>query len=526
MYKEESNQISITEFISPFGILDQKNRWVRIANMIPWSKYEEKYKSNFCTDNGSPAIKFRMAMGTLLIKQQTGCSDEEVMNDILENPYKQFLIGLHEFTTTPPFSTRSITNFRKYITNEMISEINDELFRKNNDSSANHIDDAGNENLYDHTDIRAEINDECNAPQESVAPETADHTESKGNQQTPLTDVPKRGTLMLDATCAPADIPYPTDINLLNEAREKLEGIIDTLYLFSSILLKKPRTYRENARDEYLGFILLKKPGYAKLREAIEQQLKYVNRDLKHIDNLLETVSIDKLSALQKQWLGTIRLLYGQQLYMFENSVNSVANRIVSIGQPFVRPIKRGKANANYEFGAKISISLVDGYSFIDMLSWDSYNEEAQLIPAVESYKNRYGFYPERVLADQIYRNKINRAYCKERGIRLTGPRLGRSSATEDKALKKQQAQDSADRNAVEGKFGEGKHKYGLDRIMARIKESCETVISLIFLSMNINRRLRISLSFFSFILQNHYKTHYHCCFYHFLPVHNFSFSM
>jgi hypothetical protein len=526
VYKEDNNQISIIEFISPFGILDQENRWVKITNMIPWSKYEEKYKKNFCTDNGAPAIKFRMAMGTLLIKQQTGRSDDDVLNDILESPYKQFLIGLNEFTTTPPFSASSITNFRKYITTEMINEINNELFRKNNDNSGNHPDAGGDGNPNDQTETQVKIKDEYNATQESVSPERIDHTEPKDNQQTPLTDAPKEGTLIMDASCAPADIAYPTDINLLNEAREKLEGIIDTLYPFSPIFSRKPRTYREIARDEYLGFVLLKKPGYVKLREVIEQQLKYVNRDLKHADKLLETVSIDKLSALQQQWLGTIRLLYEQQLYMFENNTKSVANRIVSIGQPFVRPIKRGKANANYEFGAKISISLVDGYSFIDMLSWDSYNEEAQLIPAVEAYKKHYGFYPERVLADQIYRNKNNRVYCKERGIRLTGPRLGRPSATEDKALKRQQAQDSADRNAVEGKFGEGKHKYGLNRIMARIKESCETVISLAFLSMNINKRLRVSLSFFRFIFKNHQNTHYNCCFYHFLPVHNFSFSM
>ena len=129
MYEENTGQISISEFISPFGRLDNKNRWVRIADMVPWQKYEEKYKARFSQDKGAPAIRFRMAMGTLLIKQLTERSDDEVLEDILESPYKQFLIGLHEFTTTPPFAQSSITNFRKYISSEMIEELNEELFR-------------------------------------------------------------------------------------------------------------------------------------------------------------------------------------------------------------------------------------------------------------------------------------------------------------------------------------------------------------------------------------------------------------
>jgi tetratricopeptide (TPR) repeat protein len=316
---------------------------------------------------------------------------------------------------------------------------------------------------------------------------------------------------MLDATCAPADIPYPTDLNLLNTSREKLESIIDILYKHNTVLSKKPRTYRRVARSAYMKYILNKNPGYDKLREAIEEQLKFIKRNLKHIDNLLKIIPLNKLNTRHQNWLETIRQIYAQQLYMFENNTRTVENRIVSIGQPHVRPIKRGKANAKYEFGAKVSISLVDGYAFIDILSWDSYNEESQLIPAIKAYVKQYGYYPERVLADQIYRNKANRLFCKKYGIRLSGPRLGRPPAEEDKQLKKQQIRDSADRNAVEGKFGEGKNKYGLGRIMARIKESCETVIALAFLCMNLKRCLRTFLSFFGFLSPKRSISLYFC---------------
>ena len=96
MNKSDDGQISISEFMSPFGKLDTNNRWVKMANLIPWEKYEQKYSERFCADNGAPAIKFRMAMGTLIIEQKTGHSDEDVLQDILENVYMQFLIGLHE----------------------------------------------------------------------------------------------------------------------------------------------------------------------------------------------------------------------------------------------------------------------------------------------------------------------------------------------------------------------------------------------------------------------------------------------
>ena len=469
MYKEKSNQISLAEFNSPFGKLDRDNRWVRMADMIPWRQYEKKYAERFCDNNGAPAIQYRMAMGTLIIKQRTGHSDEETLQDIVENPYLQYLIGLHEFTTTAPFAASSITNFRKYITSDMVAEINDDLFRnvKNNnedDDNESHGGDSNND-----------LNDEK-----------------------PCT--PNKGELLLDATCAPANIAYPTDVNLLNEAREKLESIIDTLHAQTGDTVK-PRTYRRKARHRYLQFIKQRKPRKETIRKALKQQLQYVLRDLTHIDKQLQVTGIDVLSKYKIEQLQTIRELYTQQREMYDNKIHTVSDRIVSIHQPHIRPIVRGKTNASVEFGAKVSISLIDGYAFIDKLGWDAYNEEEQLIPAVETYKQRYGHYPEAVLADKIYRNRANRSYCKQHGIRLSGPRLGRPPKETDKNVLKQERTDASGRNAIEGKFGEGKMKYGLDRIMARLKGNSETVIAMSFLCMNISRRLRVLFCNFFYLV-------------------------
>src|SRR5690625_5341516 len=102
---------------------------------------------------------------------------------------------------------------------------------------------------------------------------------------------------------------------------------------------------------------------------------------------------------------------------MYREKSNRISDRIVSISQPHVRPIIRGKANAPVEFGAKLSMSLVNGYAYLDVLSWEPYHEGTYLAQSIEAYKERYGFYPDAVLADAIYRTRENLALCKELGI-------------------------------------------------------------------------------------------------------------
>jgi hypothetical protein len=483
MYKTDDGQISIAEFISPFGELDPENRWVKIAGMIPWEKFEQKYAERFCDDNGAPAIKFRMALGTLIIKQRTGHSDEETVQDILENPYMQFLIGLHEFTKIRPFAASSITNFRKYITPEMVREINEEMFRA--------------ESLKNNND------DTCGGDGGGSGDSKADQGFSTKSNESAAQE--NQGELLLDATCAPAYIKYPTDVNLLNEAREKLEGMIDALQP-QGYAQEKPRTYRQKARRAYLQLAKARKPRKGAIRKATGQQLRFVKRDIKHVTRMIQRFGAESLSANQKRWFEVIRALYQQQQQMYETKRHSVEKRIVSIGQPHVRPIVRGKANAPVEFGAKVSLSMVRGYAFIYKIGWDAYNEETQLIPAVEEYKKRYDCYPKAVLADKIYRNRENLAYCKERGIRLSGPRLGRPMKETDKSILRQDQADASRRNAIEGKFGEGKTKYGLDCIMARLKDSSETVIGMVIFCMNLSRRLRVLLRLLQNILEKLFK--------------------
>ena len=186
-----------------------------------------------------------------------------------------------------------------------------------------------------------------------------------------------------------------------------------------------PRMYRRNARKDYLDLAKCKKRTSKKIRKAVKQQLQYIRRDRKYIDGLLDAGC--GLTPGQSGRLSVIDKVYEQQKYMYENKVHLVPDRIVSISQPYIRPIVRGKAGAPVEFGAKTDLSLDEkGMARIEKLSFDAYSESDVLIVAVERYVERTGYYPERILADKIYRNRNNLAYCREHGIRLSGPSLGR----------------------------------------------------------------------------------------------------
>ena len=103
--------------------------------------------------------------------------------------------------------------------------------------------------------------------------------------------------------------------------------------------------------------------------------------------------------------------------------------RIVSIFQPHVRPIVRGKAGSKVEFGAKVSFSVVDGFTRVEKTSWENYNEGIYLIETIERYKQREGVYPASVHVDQIYLNRENRNFCKKNNIRISEKSIGSSQS-------------------------------------------------------------------------------------------------
>ena len=480
MYRASSRgQLEFPDFYLPFaGQLNSDNRWIALARLVPWELADEIYRESLCGDFGAPALPARVALGALLIKERLGLTDRETVEAIRENPYLQFFIGKKEFEQTPPFDASLMVGFRKRFGEEGLSRIGKAIALA----------------ALQGTDTDSKPNDD-DAPHGTAAVPPMDESESQTSSSGEAADHSEnRGQLIVDATCAPADIRYPTDVSLLNEARDKTEELIDELHAPLVGTQPRPRTYRVKARRAFVAFIQRKKPKRNAVRRAIRGQLGFLNRNLKFIDQLLETpaaLPLSQLSRRQYKNLLVCREVLRQQLQMYETKTHRIDDRIVSLSQPHVRPIKRGKAGRDTEFGAKLSISVTGGFSFLDRLSWDNYNESLDLVGQIEAYREQFGFYPKSVHADKIYRTRANRKYCKDRGIRLSGPPLGRPPKHVSAAEKKQAAADEAIRNTVEGKFGQGKRRFGLGRVMAKLAVTSAAQISLSFLVMNLDAALR-----------------------------------
>ncbi len=454
MYKRRHQQPEFEPFYLPFGgHLLSDNRWVQLAKLIPWEEIEKKYEKNFAESGmGAPAKSVRIALGALIIKEKLKLSDEETVEQIRENPYLQYFLGYLGYQEEAPFEASMMVYFRKRFTLEDMMWI-----------------------------------------QELIAKNTKEKTKGDTDKDPPSNS----GKLIVDATVVPADIKYPTDVNLLDEAREKSERIIDALYFPLRGKEQKPRTYRQRAHWDYLRFVKKRKHTERAWRKAIGKQLRYVQRNLRTIQHLSSRVGLGGLSRREYRDLLVVGELVRQQEYLYRNHTHVVSDRIVSISQPHVRPMVRGKLSAPVEFGAKISVSVVQGFCFVDRLSWDNYNESGDLKGQIETFKNRFGHYPSSVHADKLYRNRGNIQYCKDLGIRLSGPALGRPKS-DSKALSaqmKQQRQDEADRVEIEGKFGVGKRKYSLSRILEKLPVTSATAICVVFLVMGLEKALRLLFS-------------------------------
>ena len=127
---------------------------------------------------------------------------------------------------------------------------------------------------------------------------------------------------------------------------------------------------------------------------------------------------------------------------------------------------------------------------WICIFRWDNFNESGDLKAQVESFKKYTGYYPESVHVDKIYRTRENRAWCKERGIRISGTPLGRPTANISTYKKKQALSDERIRNSIEGKFGQGKRRFSLNLVMTKLPNTSETAIAITFLVMNLSTHL------------------------------------
>lgn len=468
-------QLSIEEFKTPFQTsLLSDNRWVRLSYVVPWDNFASAYISMMNTDFGRPGISPRLVLGALIIKHKEKLDDRGVIAAIQENIYMQFFVGLKEFNPKPIFDPSLFVELRKRVGKDIFDSLNVKLIK-------------------------------------SVS-EEEDKKHNKKSKNDNDSTPPNKGKMQADATVADQYITYPTDNGILNQSRKQCEKIIDKLYDLNEKKGIKPRTYRRVLDKSYLSYSKKKTKSSSKHRKMTRKLLEALNRDINHINNLLDIFELKKkpfpLKHKDQQMLWIANIVYAQQRYMYDTKTQSHPDRITSIFQPHVRPIPRGKIKAKIEFGSKLGVSLDQGFTRIDTFSWNAYNEGGDLIKQIESYKKLHEHYPELVQVDKIYATRENRKWLKEKGIRITAVPLGRKREQQQETYyqKSKRKKEATERNQIEGKFGQGKNGYNLNEIRAKLISTSESWVACIFFVMNLIHYEKLFFLFFLLQIGNSIK--------------------
>ncbi|HKK74273.1 MAG TPA: transposase [Saprospiraceae bacterium] len=348
-------------------------------------------------DQGRPSVDLRIILGALLVKHIQRLGDEDTIDYIQENIYAQYFVGLSSFQVDPVFAPSLFVEVGKRLGAQGADRLNTLMIRQ-----------AKELRLVKHR------------RKPSKRKDRDDQADSN------------RGTMIVDATVAPLHLAFPTDSGLLNHACEHSEQLLDVLYNSARELWPvKPRTYRREARQRYIGFSKKRNKSKKVIRKAVGQQLRYVRRNIKTLHKMLDELEAAgvQIARDKHQWrmFWILQELYRQQDLMFMSKKNKIEDRLLSLQQPHARPIKRGKGGGkDTEFGPKINVSLSEGIARVDQIDFNAFNESQGLPAQIEAYKALYGYYPALVLADKIYWTRANRKYLKDKNIEIGGVPLGR----------------------------------------------------------------------------------------------------
>lgn len=416
----------------PFGgKLNSNNRWIKLHDLVPWEELENIYKKYF-SELGRPGKDSQLINGLMIVKHQKVLSDEEIVKDFLENPYIQYFCGYDQFVTDKEIDSSTLTRMRKRLGVEYFKKFEEEIL-----------------NLLKSRKI------------------------IKDNEQ------------QIDATVFPANVTYPTDTGLLEKVRIWLVERICEIEKKLKIK-ERARTYCRVAREVYLDFQKKRKKKAKEVHKAKKQILQYVRRNIEQLKRAIDCTGDTIFGARIKEKLTIAVTIYRQQLEMLKKKVHSVEDRIVSFHRPHVRPIVRGKSGKEVEFGPKVSVSLVDGYLFLDKFSNDAYNEGTVLSESLKLHEDRFGKKPDVVITDKIYGSKTNREILKEEEIKAAFVPLGRKSWA-SKKIEKWVKQKQKKRSRIEGFIGVSKVHYGLERLLYKNEE---LNIRLGLLAMNLSTAL------------------------------------
>ena len=219
--------------------LDKNDRWIVLSKIVPREEFARLYYKNFKSNWGAPTKDARLVLGVIIIKHIMKAEDRGVIKMIQENPYIQYFLGLEAFTYEKVMTPSLLVFIRKRINLYVFESLTDDLIRKGLKLKAGAKPD----------DVSTEVKDDENDDDDNPDP----HPGNKGN-------------LQMYATVCDADIKCPSDLDLLNESRQKVEGLIDELCLKLGVQ-DKPRKYRRVARKDFLNVSKMKRKSANLLRK-------------------------------------------------------------------------------------------------------------------------------------------------------------------------------------------------------------------------------------------------------------------
>lgn len=186
-----SSQLILEGFETPFyNQLDASNRWVILSKQIPWDDLVCLYnKHNPPKSTGRPPLSPRVIIGAVVIKHMLNLDDRETVAQITENMYLQYFLGYSSYVKEAPFDASLFVDIRKRLGEELLTEMNEQIYGFSMKLAS-----------------------------------------SQGDKKKDPPNNSNKGEVLYDATACPQDIAYPTDLNLLNTAREISETLIDTLH--------------------------------------------------------------------------------------------------------------------------------------------------------------------------------------------------------------------------------------------------------------------------------------------------------
>ena len=442
MYTQESknHQYSFTHdwFVVPK--LDDNHELVKISKAIDWPALSDKLAKFYCPDNGRPAKPSRAKVGLLILKHLYRLSDDDLVDLIKRDLYAQYLCDVSFGEAIKFIHSTTLVKFRKKIGLSGIKLIEEEVL-----------------NSLKRTKLL------------------------KGRK------------LVCDTTVVPSNISYPTDISLLEKVRAKAVKYLEKAKQFGADTF---RTYKRTARKTFITYQKIRHHTIQSRRRTQKKILQFSKRNTAQLKNALEKISQKTDTSLNgikeevkeqflkeaKRFLATASNIVEQQKNIYKRL--PVKERIVSVHQPHLRPMVRGKYPVEVEFGPKILLNLKNNFLFLEYLSFNNTSDSQLLDISLKGYQERFGNTPTQLAADRGFWSKDNYRLAENLKIKkIAIENKGKSSYLKGKPFRERLRRL---RCSIEAKISLSKRKYGLDRIRYTMPQGEEMWVRLGLMAMNL----------------------------------------